>query len=174
MHLRINIKISRKLLTVVSILLILMVVAATLYLKQNAKTPLPSDIKNHVSFKVIYPASDRTKVDTNSFVYQAKDKTLSFNVSYNGAKVIFAEQKAPDELGSDTQAYYPALGIHPYAQFKTDLGQVALTKFWQTGNFKPIGQSAVLASRGTFVIAHSDKDLTNQQWKSLFESVKVK
>jgi hypothetical protein len=65
------------------------------------------------------------------------------------------------------------LGIHPYAQFKSNLGQVALTKFWQSGNLKPVGQSAVLAGSGTFLIAHSEKNLANNQWKELFNSIKI-
>jgi hypothetical protein len=38
---------------------------------------------------------------------------------------------------------------------------------------KPVGQSAVLASNNTFLIAHSEKNLTNAQWKDLFESLKT-
>jgi hypothetical protein len=58
------------------------------------------------------------------------------------------------------------LGIHPYAQFKTKLGQVALTNSGNPEILKPVGQSAVLASGGTFLIAHSEKNLTNNQWKN--------
>jgi uncharacterized protein YxeA len=173
MHLKINLHISRKIAAIVLAVLILAVVGAIFYIKQSNKNPLPPDIKQHVSFKVIYPSSSKAQIDKNSFVYQAKQKVLTFNVDFANVKVAYSEQVAPDSLGSDTQAYYPALGIHPYAQFKSDLGQVALTKFWQSGNLKPAGQSAVLASNGTFLIAHSEKNLTNSQWKDLFKSVKI-
>jgi hypothetical protein len=86
-------------------------------------------------------------------------------LSLIGAGVAFyILQSSKNPLPSD---------IHPYAQFKSNLGQVALTKFWQSGNLKPEGQSAVLASNGTFLIAHSERNLTNTQWKGLFESLKI-
>jgi hypothetical protein len=173
MHLKVSLHISKKIVFIALGILILAGTGTAFYIKQNSKTPLPSDIKQHVSFKVIYPSSSKAQIDQNSFVYQAKQKVLTFNVNFANTKVAYSEQAAPDALGSDTQAYYPALGIHPYAQFKTSLGQVALTKFWQSSTLKPEGQSAVLASKGTFVIAHSKKNLTNPQWKDLFESLKI-
>jgi uncharacterized protein YxeA len=173
MHLKINLHVQKKILAVIIVLLLCATVGLFFYLKQSSKNPLPDDLKTHVSFKVIYPSSRKAQIDKNSFVYQAKQKVLTFNVLFEGNKVEYSEQEAPAELGSETQAYYPALGIHPYAQFKSNLGQIALTKFWQSGNLKPVGQSAVIASEGTFLIAHSEKNLTNNQWKDLFKSLKI-
>jgi hypothetical protein len=173
MHLKISLHISKKAMLITLGILILAGAGMAFYITKSSKNPLPSDIKQHVSFKIIYPTSNSAKVDTSSFVYQAKQKVLTFNVDFANTKVAYSEQAAPDALGSDTQAYYPALGIHPYAQFKTNLGQVALTKFWQSENLKPVGQSAVLASRGTFLIAHSGRNLTNAEWKDLFQSLKI-
>jgi hypothetical protein len=173
MHLRINLNIPKKAVIIVALVLAMIAVGVVFYVKQNSKSPLPTDLKNHISFKVIYPSLHAANIDKNSFVYQSKQKVLSFKVSYLNSKIAYSEQVAPEALGSDTQAYYPALGIHPYAQFKSSLGQVALTKFWQSGNFKSEGQSAVLASGGTFLIAHSEKNLTNNQWKELFKSAKI-
>jgi uncharacterized protein YxeA len=173
MQLKINLHVQKKILAVIIVLLLCAAGCVYFYLKQNSKSPLPDDLKTHVSFKVIYPSSHKAQIDKNSFVYQAKQKVLTFNVHFESSKVEYSEQEAPAALGSDTQAYYPALGIHPYAQFKSNLGQIALTKFWQSGNLKPVGQSAVLAGEGTFLIAHSEKNLTNNQWKELFKTVKV-
>jgi uncharacterized protein YxeA len=172
MRLRINLNISKKVVIVALVILIVATVGSILYLKQSNKNPLPPSIKSHVGYKIIYP-SKTGQIDSNSYSYLTDKKTLTFSVNKDGKKIVFTEQPAPEALGSDTQAYYPALGIHPYAQFKTSLGQVALTKFWQSGTLKPIGQSAILASNGTFVIAHSEKNLTNAEWKDLFESLKI-
>jgi uncharacterized protein YxeA len=169
MHL--NIRIPKKAL-VLLLVLIVAVLGSVYYSKQNNKNPLPENIRGVISYKIIYPSSTK-QIDSKSFNYQTDKKTLSFKVNTGASNVVFAEQQAPEALGSDTQAYYPALGIHPYAQFKTKLGQVALTKFWQSGNLKPVGQSAVLASNGTLLIAHAEKDLTNSQWKNLFQSLKT-
>jgi hypothetical protein len=173
MRLKLSLHISKKTVILALAILVLAGSGIVFYVNQNKKTPLPSDLKDHVKFKAIYPMSKNSQVDTKSFVYQSKNKILSFDVHFASTKIVFTEQQAPESLGSDTQAYYPALGIHPYAQFKTSLGQVALTKFWQSGNLKPVGQSAVLASNNTFLIAHSEKNLTNAQWKDLFESLKT-
>jgi uncharacterized protein YxeA len=169
MHL--NIRIPKKAL-VLLLVLIVAVLGGVYYSKQNNKNPLPDNIRGMISYKVVYP-SNTQQIDSKSFNYQTDKKTLSFKVNTGKGNVVFAEQQVPEALGSDTQAYYPALGIHPYAQFKTKLGQVALTKFWQSGNLKPVGQSAVLASNGTLLIAHAEKDLTNSQWKNLFQSLKI-
>jgi hypothetical protein len=173
MHLKINLHVTKKAMLIALSIVVLIGAGTVFYIKQSSKTPLPSDIKEHVTFKVIYPSSHAARIDKNSFVYQSKQKVLTFNVSFASKKVAYSEQEVPQALGADTQAYYPVLGIHPYAQFKSSLGQVALTKFWQSSTLKPEGQSAVLASKGTFLIAHSEKNLTNSQWKELFQSVKI-
>lgn len=94
-------------------------------------------------------------------------------MSFAGTNLVVSQQPAPESLGLNDQPYYPAIGIHPYAQFKTSLGTVALTKFWQSATLTPTGQSAILASQGTMLVAHSENSLTNQQWKSLFDSLKI-
>jgi hypothetical protein len=162
MQLKLNLHIPKKVLAIALIVLIFTAGGVFFYLKQNNKNPLPDDLKNHINFKVIYPSSHKAQIDKNSFVYQAKQKVLTFNVQFEGSNVSYSEQEAPAALGSETQAYYPALGIHPYAQFKSNLG-----------NLKPVGQSAVLAGSGTFLIAHSEKNLANNQWKELFNSIKI-
>jgi hypothetical protein len=173
MRIRRSLHINKKAVLAVLLFLIIAGAGTLFYVTKKSKSPLPSDIKEHVSFKIIYPSTHSAHIDKNSFVYQAKQKVLTFNVEFAGTKIAYSEQAVPDNLGSDTQAYYPALGIHPYAQFKSNIGQVALTKFWQSGSLKPEGQSAVIASNDTFLIAHSNKSLSNTQWKDLFQNLKI-
>jgi hypothetical protein len=169
MQLKLNLNLSKKAVVLTLLVIILVSAATALYLTKNNSNPIPTDIKNKADFKVIYP-SKTSQIDKSSYQYQDEQNTLTFNVIKDGDKII---QPAPDNLGSDSQPYYPALGIHPYAQFKTSLGQVALTKFWQSQTLKPAGQSAVLASGGTLLIANSQKNLSNAEWKNLFESLKI-
>jgi hypothetical protein len=172
MQLKLNLNLSKKAVVLTLLVIILVSAATALYLTKNNSNPIPTDIKNKADFKVIYP-SKTSQIDKSSYQYQDEQNTLTFNVIKDGDKIIFSQQPAPDNLGSDSQPYYPALGIHPYAQFKTSLGQVALTKFWQSQTLKPAGQSAVLASGGTLLIANSQKNLSNAEWKNLFESLKI-
>jgi hypothetical protein len=173
MPLKISFHIPKKKLVLIACALIVAVAALIFYSLHATKTPLPANLKDHVAFRVIYPTTTKASIDKNSFVYQSGQKVLTYNSQYLGKKVVFSEQRAPEALGVSTQPYYPALGLHPYAQFKTKLGEVALTKFWQAGSFKPSGQSAVLSSNGTLLIAHSEKSFTNNEWKNLFESLKI-
>lgn len=172
MQVRLNFQLS-KTFFVLAGSIIIFGLTSFLYLKQRDASPLPSRLQDKVSFKVAYPRHEKTSFNQDSFKYEDKQAALSFSTSYEGANIAFTEQPVPPALGSSTEAYYPALGIHPYAQFKTDLGTVALTKFWQSGSLKPFGQTAIMAVEDTLITARSDKELTNQQWKELFESLKI-
>jgi hypothetical protein len=172
MRLRLSLNIGKKSVFIFCSLFILAGAGAYLFINQANKNPLPENVKTQVSYKVLYPSKTGT-IDSSSVNYNAANKVLIFNAKEHGTNIVFAQQQAPDAVGSGTDAYYPALGIHPYAQFTTSLGRVALTKFWQSGSLKPVGQSGVLATNGTFLIAHSEKNLTNAEWKDIFESLKI-
>lgn len=172
MKLTLEIKPTKKVWLVIVGVLAIILIALLAYLHNANANPLPDSIKKQVSFKVIYPGSSAI-ISSPAYQYQSDQKILSYVTKYNGVPVTFQEQPAPPNLGSDSQIYYPVIGIHPYAQFSVSLGTVALTKFYQAGNLKPFGQSAVLATHGTLVIANSGHPLTNEQWKSLFESLKI-
>jgi hypothetical protein len=137
------------------------------------KDPLPTDIKAQVSFKVIYPSSKSGQLGAGGYQYQAGQKALTFSLNKSGTHIIFSEQSAPNSVGTGSQVYYQALGLHPYAQFVSKLGPVALAKFYNPGTLSFLGQTGVLAAGGTLVTAHPDKDLTNAQWKDLFDSLKI-
>jgi hypothetical protein len=152
------------------ILIITAIIA--IYFLNRSNNPLPANIKQQINYKVVYPTSGTGKL-TNNYSYEPQSQTLTFSANSNGNKIVFAEQPAPPSLGAGSQIYFPAIGLHPYAQFQSRLGPVALVKFYQSGSLKPAGESAVLASNGTLVIAHSAKNLTNEQWKSLITTLKI-
>ncbi len=141
------------------------------YAQQN-NNPLPDDIKNQVGIKVIFP-SQVSKIDEHSYYYQKDQKTLGFKAESFGTDIVFVEQPAPANAGTGDQVYYPALGIHPYAQFQSKAGPVALAKFWLSKTLESNGQTAVLIKDGTLVTARPAKDLSNSQWKELFDSLKI-
>ena len=147
--------------------------AAGVYLFKPNASPIPPAVKSQFSFKAIYPTAKAGKLDASGYTYSQADKTLSFNIVPSGNKIVFTEQSAPNSVSSGSQVYYPALGLHPYAQFQSKLGPVALAKFYVSGNLTPKGQSALLVAQGTLVIAHPDKNLTNARWKDLFDNLKI-
>lgn len=172
MHVSINLRITKRTLAGF-LLVVILCLAGAFFFTKNLDDPLPASIKKQASFKIVYPSKSVATISRSSYNYQQQQQVLAFSTVYQGANVAFSEQPAPSSLGTGSQVYYPALGIHPYAQFKTNLGPVALTKFWQSGNLQPEGQAAVLVSGGTLTIAHTDKSLTNQQWKDLFDNLKI-
>jgi hypothetical protein len=143
------------------------------YLIQRNANPLPDSIKSQVSFKVIYPSSKSGKLNSSGYQYQADQKALTFSLNKRGTNIIFSEQTAPNTVGNGSQVYYQALGLHPYAQFASKLGPVALAKFYNPGTLSYLGQTGVMVAGGTLVTVHPDKDLTNAQWKDLFDSLKI-
>lgn len=166
-------KLSKKTATI-SVLVIGIILGGFLfYIKQSLANPLPDNIKQSISYKVIYPSSKTATVKQNSYQYQSKDRVLSYKAEAFGVNIVFTQQPLPDNISTGDQAYYPALGIHPYAQFKSKLGSVALTKFWESSNLEPKGQSAVMAAENVLLIAHPDRALSNDQWKQLFDSLKI-
>lgn len=139
---------------------------------RSPASPVPDGIEKQLAYKVIYP-SDTKQIKPGSFSYVSQQHTLTFNVDSANDQIVFAEQPAPSNLGSNGQVYFQAIGLHPYAQFESTLGLVALARFYQTGSLDVAGESAVLASHGTLVIAHSSTQLGNDVWKNLFDSLKL-
>jgi hypothetical protein len=162
----------KKLASIILLALILLGAGLLAYNQSSNKNPLPDNIKHQITYKVLYPTPKAGEL-SSSYSYQAEQKTLSFLLKKFGSKISITEQPAPDSLGSGNQIYFQALGIHPYAQFVSKLGPVALTKFWESNTLDPKGQSGILVSKGTLLIAHPDKALTNDQWKQLFNSLKI-
>jgi hypothetical protein len=135
-------------------------------------SPVPAQIREQMSYKAIYPA-DTSVIDGSSFAYQAQQQMLSFNAEVANNQVNFSEEPAPSSIGTGNQVYFQAIGLHPFAQFESELGPVALARFYDSKSLNPAGESAVLASHGTLVIAHSTTQLGNDTWKNLFNSLKL-
>lgn len=145
-----------------------------LYLVFHNGSSLPPDVRSQLDFKSVY--APNSIVEPDSFKYTAQGKTLTFNVSYQGTKLSFSEQPAPSNLANDTGGYFQSLGLHPVAQFISKIGSVAVVNFYTPKTYEPGGQAAVLVTSGTLVIATTvDKQqkLTNDQWKKLFDSLKI-
>lgn len=147
-----------------------------LFFQIHDTSTIPSRIRQQLSFKTIYPPASNLTPDQNSFNYQSDQKSLSFNVHYQGLEVSFTEQPAPDSLASGSQVYFQSLGLHPTAQFESKVGPVAIANFYKPGTLESNGQAAILVAQGTMVIAHpvdNNQKLANDQWKSLFDSLKL-
>jgi hypothetical protein len=63
--------------------------------------------------------------------------------------------------------------LRPSASFSVPLGTVSLSNFVTSGDFQVIGVTGILKVKSTSLLARPDTPLTDDQWRSLFESLKV-
>ncbi len=157
-------------LELVAVLVILALVSVGLI--TSPTNPLPASLKSQVNFVVLYPSNYR--IDPSSWRYSASQQTLTFSVSNNGQTVVFTEQKTPLAFQNDLAAYSRFIGgLRPSANFNATLGKVSLVQFVTANDFQPQGQTGILNSKGTLVLAHPTHHLSDAQWLSLFNGLKT-
>ena len=137
-----------------------------------ATSPVPANIKSQLSFPVLYPKNDT--VNSSSWKYLSDEKDLTFTVKHGDFTVVFTEQEVPLAYQNDQAAYDRFIGtLRPSATFNTPLGSVSLASFVTAGDFQYEGKSAILKSHNTLLIAHPSRALSDDEWRSLFDSLKV-
>ncbi len=133
-------------------------------------SPVPVSVSSQLDFVVIYPKGRDIKED--SWEYITAEETLSYTVNIGDNPVVFTLQKVPLVYADDAAAYDRFIGsLKPSINFKVPLGTVSIVNFISAGDFKPEGKSGILKSNGTLLIAHPEKDLTDNQWQNLFKSL---
>jgi hypothetical protein len=134
------------------------------------RTPISASIRKQVNFTLLYPKSSAAiKLDQKSIKYDPSVKQLSFIVTLSGRTITFSEQTAPDQF-ADVAEYYPKFiaQLQGYATFTNAIGKVDLTRPKDVKN-----QVAVINAKGTLLFARSNGDLTEDDWKRLFNSLIV-
>lgn len=81
--------------------------------------------------------------------------------------ITFAEQSSPDSFAADPN-FYPAFiqKLGGYDTFNSVNGQVDLTRPAQVN-----AETGVMNTKGTLLFARSDGDLSETNWKLLFNSL---
>ncbi len=134
-------------------------------------SPVPSAIREQAKFSIMYPAG---YTYLNDWAYTDKDNSVQFTVKKDDYKVVFTEEKTPLEYQNDVAAYNRFIGsLRPRANFDVSLGTVSISNFVTAGDYQVVGETGILNSQGTFLLAHPDTHLTDDQWRALFESLKV-
>ncbi|GAC1502183.1 MAG: hypothetical protein NVS1B10_06860 [Candidatus Saccharimonadales bacterium] len=141
-------------------------------ISKRQASAVPMDVKKQAGFSILYPKN--YTIDLNSWHYSKKENALTFAVNKDKSKLLFTEQKTPLAFQDDQAAYERFVGsLKPFANFKTNIGTVSLTRFISAGDFQQQGQTALLNSKGTFVLVHPSGDLDDQAWRDLFSSIAV-
>jgi hypothetical protein len=140
---------------------------------RNPPSPVPSNIKSQVSFKIFYPSGDYV-IDATTWKYLPGTKTLNFMAKEGDSSVVFTEQETPLAYANDQAAYQRFIGgLKPSATFDSPQGSVSITGFVTSDSFQNVGKTAILNAQGTLVLVHPSVDLTDDQWKALFQSLNV-
>ncbi|MBW4061803.1 hypothetical protein HJC99_04515 [Candidatus Saccharibacteria bacterium] len=129
------------------------------------KNPIPGPIKKQVTSTLLMPRGAGAVVDRQSVKYDSAQKLLTFNVAYAGTSIVVSQQPTPDQF-VDIPAVYTKLidSLVNYQSFDTSIGTVHLTQPKQLNG----KQAAVLNTMGTLMFAKPDKNLSDDQWRSLF------
>lgn len=147
-------------------------VSITLLIKfwPQGPSPVPPSIITQANFSVIYPKG--YSIDPQSWRYVSGEKSVQFSATKDKYAVVFTEQKTPLEYQDDTAAYNRFIGsLRPRANFDVPLGTVSIANFVTKGDYQVVGETGILNAKGTFVLAHPDTQISDDQWRNLFESL---
>lgn len=143
-----------------------------LFIYRATPNVIPTVIKKQISFVIFYPnPNPAIIVDAQSFKYDEREKLLSYVVQYANRSVTIAEQATPQNFIDIPESYDKLIeSLGEYASFDSFYDKVSLTHPKEFNG----QQSAVMNSKGTLFFAHpTNGDLTEDQWKKLFNNLEV-
>jgi hypothetical protein len=147
--------------------ILLIVIAVALIIP---KAPIPDKVKQQVTSTILVPAANTAKIQPGTAKYDDKLKLLSYTTNFQGVNTIISEQPTPDSFVDIPQVYDKVVTqMGEYQSFDVDIGTVHLTR---PSDLKG-RQAAVLNTKGTLLFAKPSSDLTDDQWRKLFNSFAV-
>jgi len=153
---------------------LIIAILLTIHFWPAAPSPVPAAIKKQIEFSIIYPDPRQYSNKPNQWSYDNKDSAVQFTVSKDKYNVVFTEEEVPLAYQNDVAAYNRFVGsLKPSANFNVPLGTASITNFVTAGDYEVVGKTGILNTHGTLLLAHPDTELTDDQWRSLFESLQV-
>ena len=135
-------------------------------------SPVPASIKAKANFGIIYPRD--YDVNAKSWKYVYADGSVQFSVKKDGVETIFTEQETPLAYQNDVAAYGRFIGsLRPRANFDVRLGTVSIVNFVTANKYELVGETGILNARGTLVLVHPTSKIADDEWRNLFELLKV-
>lgn len=140
----------------------------------KSHSPIPVKISKQLEAPALLPAttSNSFSIDKASFKYDSANKVLSYIVDTSPPviHITITEQPTPSEFIDIPDAYTKLVNsFSPFLTFDSPPGTVNIGRPTQLhGN-----QAAVLQGQGDLLFAHPDHDLTETQWRQLFNSLSI-
>jgi hypothetical protein len=147
--------------------MIIVFLGAILYFNQPI---IPGDIRSQATFTIYASRDTIVRINKPTIKYDKTLKDLSFTAHYDQTTLTFSEQPSPSQF-ADIPDAYPRLiaGLGQYAQFEDQIGTIYLAKSAKLAN----KQVAVTNSKGTLMFIKSEKNLSEDQWKIIFNHLQL-
>lgn len=150
--------------------LVVVIVVWAVFLRQVS--PIPASIDQELQFTpFIFTSTGGIPVMSSSYSYDPSNRVLRFTLSSTKTgKITVSEQTTPPQF-IDIQDYASKLidSLNRYSAFDNEFGTVYLTKP------KTIlrGQIAILNANGVLLFAQSYKDLSDDEWRQIFQHIRL-
>ena len=153
------------LIATVGVILVALAALAASYLLRN-HSPIPSSIQSQLSFTPFVAGKEGDVIGTDSYKFDAKNDLLSYVIHLeSGTFLTVSEQSTPQQFIDIPDGYVKLTdGLNRYGVFVNPLGTVYLTR----PKGQSAGQTAVLNASGVLMFVRSSKDLTDDQWRRVF------
>jgi hypothetical protein len=134
------------------------------------KPPVPAEIKSAVTSTILVPQAHDVVVSRESMNYDSQLKLLTYTATAYGVKTVVSEQPTPESFIDIPQVYDKVVtGMNEYGTFDSDSGTVNLTRPKDLGG----KQAAVMNTKGTLMFVKPERDLSDDQWRKLFNGLEV-
>lgn len=154
---------------IVIVLALALVIAGVLFWR-SSQPPIPKNIKQQTNFLLYYPSPQSAKIDKATIKYDTSNKLVSFVANQEaGAKFVFSMQASPVEFSEVPESYNKYIErLSMTTSFDSTQGKVDITNpEGQTG------QTAVMNSKGTLLFVTANKQLSEDEWHSLFNTLRT-
>ena len=140
------------------------------YLLLRPKPFVPKGIESKLSSVTFIPVSPQVVNQHATVKYNSNLKLLTYKATVFGVNTVISEQPTPESFTDVPEVYQKVLDSwNQYQAFDTAQGTVYLTR--------PGGPNAnevgVMNTKGTLMFVKPDKNLTNAQWRQVFNSLQI-
>lgn len=159
--------------TITVAVIALVTLGVLLYVKSRPNPIIDRTIQKKAGFTIFIPSQDKNApwvLDKKSIKYDTEIGVLHTNLFTpdKQKKIVMTQQVLPDpftDVPNYSAIFYSKL--HEYRELNLPIGRVTLTLPDELKG----GQSAVANIKGTLMFLHPDKDLNDEEWKTVFKSI---
>jgi hypothetical protein len=150
---------------VVVVIILVAVLAAYLHDKPPV---IPTAIQKQVNFVIFYPQpNNQITLEKSTIKYDKSIAQISYIVNFANQHITFSEQASPDSFAADPTFYSNFVQkLNGYATFDSLNGTVNLTLPTEIKT-----ETGVMNAKGTLVFVKSSGNLSENNWKLLFNSL---